>query len=379
MGKRKHRRNKSDDDDDSIPMSDGSRLNSTPKDPRLYFQKVNIFYGETGTGKTIVMLEAMKLLQNMIPLWFIICPTNNSNETYTGRIPKCCIKTKVNIKFLQKLYKRQEQTMEIFRRVNRMETLEKLFSRCADDEIKYKLRKMNSDAKKLLRKIERSDEPLTVKNEQRKNINKLHKEYTVAIYKAQINLHRKALRKRKGLSNDERLALKFLNLNPNVGLIFDDTGAEVEKYASEEVVSKFFYQGRHDFLTSFFLYQDDKSIKPPLRRSPKTSIFTSSEAALSFFDTKTNSVSKAKRKKAMLAIDACFNSPYEGEKNNRKLVYQKENVNEPFTYIVANNYEDEKFKLGCPALWEFSDNLPVKSKREAEKNNTFVDQYLDSY
>ena len=359
-----------------ITLDDGSYLEYVPKDPRVYFHKVNIFYGESNSGKTVVMLEAMKMLSDYIPVWFIISPTNKSNNSYTDRIPPCCIKYTVKIEFLETLYKRQEYLMEIYRQVNRLPVLESLFKRCADSEVSNIVSQIKENAKKKITRVKRDTSlDVSMKKAHMKSINKTLTEYLTAIYKTIIRYHKQKIEKLSNLTVDEAITLKFLDLNPNVGLIFDDTGAEVEKYGKKEVVQKFFYQGRHGFATSFFLYQDDKTMKPGLRRNTPTGVFTTPESATSFFETKTNAHSKTIRQKAILAIKGCFELDKGEDEHYRKLVYQKGKVN-PFGYMIANNYEDDDFKVGCEALWEFQRKLPVRSREDTQKSNPFLSQYI---
>ncbi len=361
--------------DQFLVLGDGSHLNYAPKDPKIYFCKMNILYGETGSGKTIVMLECMKLLKPYIPLWFIISPTNNSNQAYTDRVPPCCIKTEVNITFLEALYKRQEYIMEIYRKVNKLDTLESLFAKCADSKTMRIVKRFKSNAAKKIKYINRDTKlDVSLKKAHIKAINKTLNEYLANIYKTVIRFSRDELMEQK-LTGDESIALKFLDINPNVAVIFDDTGAEVEKYGKKEVVKKFFYQGRHEFATVFFLYQDDKEVKPGLRKNTATNIFTTAESAMSYFDTKTNAHTKQTRTRAMLAIKTCFEEvPGSNVKHNRKLVYQRGKA-DPFSYMVADNYEDDDFYVGCDALWEFSSRLPLRSTKESQKSNPFLAQY----
>lgn len=362
--------------DQFLTLDDGSHLNYAPKDPKTYFQKTNILYGETNSGKTVVMLEAMKLLQPFISLWFIICPTNSSNGAYTDRIPGCCIKHEVDVNFLEALYKRQEYIMEIYRKVNRIEVLELLFNKCADSVTHNIVRRIKANATRKINKVE-SDNSLDISMQRAhvKAINKTLNEYIINIYKTIIRFSRDKLNKMK-LTEDEFIALKFLDLNPNIAIIFDDTGAEIDKFAKNETIRKFFYQGRHEFVTVFFLFQNVTDFKPGLRKNVSTNVFTTAESAIAFFETRTNSQTKQTVERAKLAIKACFQqAPGLNVKHHRKLVYQK-GKDDGFSYMVADNYEDDIFRVGCESLWEFSARLPLRTKKETQKSNPFLSEYM---
>lgn len=357
-------------------LDDGSHLQYAPPDPKRYFQKMNILYGETDSGKTVVMLEAMKILQPYIPLWFIICPTNNSNNAYTDRIPGCCIKHEVDVTFLEALYKRQEYIMEIYRKVNKLPVLESLFMKSTDPKTLRLVKRIKLNAARKIKRIT-GDASLetSMKKAHIKAINKTLEEYLVSIYKTIIRFNRDQFSRVK-LTGDESVALKFLDLNPNIGLIFDDIGAEIDKHSRNETIKKFFYQGRHEFATVFFLFQNTSDFKPGLRRNVRTNIFTTAESATGFFDTRTNANTKQTMERARMAIKACFEqAPGSNVKHFRKLVYQKGKA-DGFAYMVADNYEDDDFRCGCQALWEFSSRLPLRSKKETASANPFLSKYV---
>lgn len=361
-----------------LPLEGGGRLSYLKTTPELYYQKVNMLYGLTGTGKTIVMLEAMKLLSDRIPLWFVISPTNKSNNMYTNRVPNCCIMTEIDIEFLEILYKRQEYMMEIYQKVNQLSALKEVFKLCADNTVLRIIKGVKRDTKKRVAAVKRNKKlDIGTMKGHIKAIKLTRDEGLKTIYKITIDANRKKLLERK-LTPEQEMVVTFLNINPNVGLILDDTGAEVDKYKKKEVVKKFFYQGRHEFATVFFLFQDDKEIAPPLRKNPRTSVFTTEEVALGFFGTKTNGVTKELERRAEKVIKACFEKSSSGVEHHRKLVYQRGTAS-PFSYIVAENYEHDDFKVGADALWEFSKKLPIRSKSDASKTNPFIAQYVSGY
>ena len=180
---------------------------------------------------------------------------------------------------------------------------------------------------------------------------------------------------RTDLSDDERTSLKFIDLNPNIGIIFDDCAAEVKKWGKAEVTKKLFYQGRHLNITSFWAFQDDKDITPALRKNGRNSFFTTTECATSHFDTKTNGHSSATRKKAIKFIETCFKQDMMPVVHFRKLVYIK-GAPDPFRYTVADEYED--FKLGGAATWDLAKSIPRKSNTEVSRQNPFLNRYVFS-
>lgn len=360
---------------DHLILEDGTRLSFLEKDYKLYFNKVNLFYGESGFGKGKLIDEACYLLKDHIPVWFVVSPTNSQNRQYTDKLDTIYIKPEISVEFLNMLYQRQMDVTEVYAKANQIEVLAALFKRCADASTHNTVEKIKKTTARRIVSVKRNKnlDP-SAKKAHTEAIRKTEHEYLSAIYKTMIRFHRDNLEGRTDLSPEERTSLKFLDLNPNVGVIFDDCAAEVKKWGKAEVTKKLFYQARHCNVTSFWAFQDDKDITPPLRKNGRNSFFTTQECATSHFDTRTNGHSSVTRKKALKCIEACFKQDLPVE-HFRKLVYIK-GGSDPFKYTVADQYEE--FKLGGQASWEFAKSIPRKSNADVSRRNPFLNKYVFS-
>ncbi len=356
-----------------LTLDDGSKLNFLDKDPLIYFNKVNLFYGESGFGKGKLIEEAMFLLKDMIPVWFVVSPTNSQNRQYTNKLDSVFIKTEISVEFIELLYKRQMDAGEVYAQANQIQVLAELFKKCSDA---LTANKVDQIKKATARQVvatnkNRSLDP-SAKKAHLEAIRKTEHKYLTEIYKAAIRFNRDKLERRSDLSPEEKTSIKFLDLNPNIGIIFDDCAAEVKKWGKAEVTKKLFYQSRHCHTTSFWAFQDDHDITPPLRKNGRNNFFTTPECATSYFSTKTNSQSATTRKRATLAIEKCFKQDLPVE-HYRKLVYIK-GISDPLQYTVADEYDE--FKLGGKSSWDFAKSIPRKSTSEVSKKNPYMHKYI---
>ena len=56
-----------------------------------------IFYGETGTGKSTIIIDLLWNLSSKIPSCFVISPTESQNGTYHEIIPKMMIDARTDL------------------------------------------------------------------------------------------------------------------------------------------------------------------------------------------------------------------------------------------------------------------------------------------
>lgn len=379
-----------------LPMRTGGFLYHVEKTYKLYYNRASMLYGPTNTGKSIIVLEAMKLLAPRIPIWFVICPTNVSHGLYTDRVPDFCIKKTTDPAFIDLLYKRQELAADLYRKVNNPKTLQSLYSLAPSNakieaEIKRAMYSAQANINKLKNSNLSADHKLGAIADIRQNLI----EYINGLQKQVIMKHRASVSRRieselSRLAKNTPLATEWTNLKtalifvdfvPDVGVVLDDTGADMKdtsKKKSKEsagfaVLTKLCFQGRHNFMTALNCWQELIPGYPSLRTNPRTTIFTNAESATSFFQVSTtNGVSKELHNRAMAAIEVCFSS----DKFNKLVYIREERPDRQFQYIRATSYKHIPFRVGCPALWEFDKKLPKAHRAGDIASNALVGNYV---
>lgn len=356
------------DEDKSLILSDKTRLHWLPKDYKLFFNKTTLIFGQPETGKTTIVNEFLYLLKDHIPNIFVWAPTNASNNTYTGKVPSRCIKAEMTVKGIEKLVTRQRNLAEVYQNSNNLEILSRLFSRVATEEERRVVLVVINRANLAIKANEKQTTDFTLRRSQKDEIENCRDRFLRKFYKKVIQKNKFVLQADPELTLEEKGAVEYLNLNPNMLIIFDDCAAQFKKmFKMTNAFKEIFFNIRWLNLTLIITTQDDKEIESELRKTSMVQIFTSSQIATANFDRSSNFYSKDMRQKAQKCIQTVF------EQNAlvphyRKLVYVR-GKNDPFRYMIADIHDN--FKFGCPTLWELNDNYNKKSKPAIERNPFF--------
>lgn len=362
------------DEHKHLTLKDGSRLGWLEKNYKLFLNKMTLIFGASESGKSTIIDEIMVLIKPYIPLGFVICPTNKTNQAYTGKVPRRCIKDGKNLKklarWLEMLLERQEDACEMYMIANNVDNLKALFSRCNDSHASKLAQLVCKGARDSMIFVDNAkDLNFAQKKAQKTSIMKDRDRTIRKIYKTTIRFNKLKLES-ADLSDLERAALTFLDLNPQIYLIFDDCASTFKQlYKLTPAIKKIFYEGRHKFISTILCSQDDKEIDSELRKNSMTSIFTTSRISTSTFDRTSNGYPKHDRVRAKLAIEKVFKQEPNKPKHYQKLVYLQ-NQPDPFRYTIADLYPD--FKMGCDAIWDFDNKLHDGNATEVTDNPFFA-------
>ena len=241
--------------------------------------------------------------------------------------------------------------------VNNKDRLRRLFLKVSNMKLRETEATVVASAQDLIHRTE-NDESLDFIQRKKdiSDVKKSRDEYLTTLYKHVIRVNRRRLIKMH-LSDEEMFVVKYLDFNPNILIVFDDCGAVfTKKMQKNKTVQKVFFQGRHSYITTIFVFQDDINLESSLRKNAFMNIFTTQQCAQAYFERSSNNFSKDERKTATKIINTIL-SPAR-KKEHRKLVYMRDAEN-PFFYTVAGLYDT--FKFGCPALWKYCNKLRVAS------------------
>jgi len=365
-------------DEDYLDVRDGSKIYFLPKDYKYFLRKLTLVFGGSGSGKTTLLDEIMKLCQPHVPNVFVIARTNTANAAYDGKVAPVCIQdgrnAKKTVQWLENFLVRQKNAAGAYTKAHNIKILKPLFTRASNRKSALLEETILERARANLIYIESVTELNPAqKRAQRKKIEKNRDETLISLYRSVIRCRKDELEKIKNdLSEDEATALSFLDFNPHAMLILDDCASQFKLWTKmSTAIKELFYEGRHYFITTVIISQDDKEIDSELRKGSMVSLFTTDQIAISNFTRTSNSYPKHIAQRAKACIEAVFKLEKGEPDHFQKLAYIR-GLPDPFRYTVAELYDD--FQMGSPAIWEFSKRIEESSNKKRD-NNPLVERY----
>lgn len=321
-------------------------------DYRKFLDKSTILYGETGTGKSFVIVDILYHLKPHCDQIIVICPTDRQNHTYDrGLVPLPCIHYTITPKLLDDIWERQSALGAVYSRANNPDILASLFNKCNSNEAKIIINNINKKLSDYKDEIN-GDESCTDKSTKITNMEGECNKLILLIYKHHINENRDKLLLCQ-LTPDEKFSLKYHNLNPRMVLIFDDCTDLLFKYKRHPVIQKLFYQGRWSYITTILACHTDKALDAELKKNAFVSIFTEEPCARAYFERKSTDLDKEGRSRA---IDAC-KSAFTPLARHQKLIFLREEKKfYRFTSTARNNFE-----FGSPIIREYCAQIQAES------------------
>jgi len=339
----------------SIQVGD-TKVDKLDKNKTYFFNKNTIIYGASGTGKSTIIKEILKILVKDVSKIFVFSPTADENNDYKGIIPNCCIFREVDIKQLEKIYNHQKGSTLIYNNVNNIDSLKRLALMVASYDEKLFIQNIFQTASKKIELIESSS--ISNKLIEINSIKNIKHDYLKKHYKQIIR--RNKTRLLNMVRDKDKNIIKYIDYNPNCIIIMDDCGAELKKFQKTEVIRQIFFQGRHKHLNLILSLQDDLKLASSIKKNAFVSIFTTRQVASAYFNRSSTNYSKRERHKADAIIDQVF-----AHTDYKKLVYLR-GTKQPFRYIQAEQYEP--FRFGCSSLWKIDDLINKKTKKDNWSN-----------
>jgi energy-coupling factor transporter ATP-binding protein EcfA2 len=331
-----------------------------------------VMYGESNSGKSTIIYHMLKLLRPYIPTFIVVSPTAASNGDYDDRIPAVLIFKEPTKETFQAIYQRQEAAAAFYRKANKLDILESLYIKIRDkkmDNIIVAIKRKRIFAKQKVR--EQYSRDLAKMDAEIKSIDETHDETLRNIYRVVIRKHKDFLRRKYQLSSEQKYCLKYLDFNPNLGLIIDDCAAQIKAWGKDETIGKIFYQGRHNYITSIYTFQHDKLLDTNFRQNAFNSIFTTEKCARAYFTRGTNNFDKEEQNKVKSVLKQVFTDS-DPAKKFQKFVYQRESK-QPYYRFVAQTFP--KFKVCYPYVQKYCEL--VKSTEECyDESNPFMRNFL---
>jgi hypothetical protein len=361
-----------------------------------FIDRTTCIIGPSGTGKTTVAKQIMYGLKDSIDQIVVVNSTENGNKAYTGTVDPLFIhfrpwlpeSNKINVgargggrgddekkgiyRFLDTLWKRQEMLVEIYRRANKIKSLDKLYSRLhRDDKIEGDkfIEIINRKRNRTINGI-KSDSKISAGEREQKirEIDEKFESILIATYKKFIIPNIQYLYEEYGrFSEDEKYAFQYIDLNPRILVIFDDCSAELKTFFNRDVFRKMFYQNRHAKITFIIICQDDTDLTPNLKKNVFQAIYTSDVASTSNFERKSSGLPKAMQKDIVeQIIPAIFKD------DNKKLVFYRTDPKKQLFYYWQTDIPPP-FKFGSQALNDLCESIRIKDS-SLNEDNPFYDR-----
>ena len=343
-----------------------------PNDINSIMNKSVILYGPSGSGKTRIIRDFMHTTKLCYPLVFAFVPTNAQKHDYDSLIPKPLVFESFDLKNIKEIYTRQKSTTEVYNNANNLKILNSLFLRIATPKDKIFHKKLLFFKDHAITKSEQKNQSLADKKSKYDEIEEIFKNKLIHFYKQVINPNVRKLQA-MDLSEKEKYALTFRNLNPRILILFDDAFTEVMdlirkgKKQKDETIKNFFYKGRWANITHWYGFQDEKGLDSEIRKNVFINVFTDKQVAMSYFTRPANSFTCLEKKKAEAVINAVFSE--ENIPQHYKLVYSRSDKNK-FYYIIANEYVDNDIQMCSKSVRDFCKKIG-KVEDNFDTNNPF--------
>jgi hypothetical protein len=323
-----------------------------------FLDKTTLLFGESGTGKSFVMVDILYQLQPHVEQIIVISPTDRNNHTYDGGlVPLPCIHYEITKQLLINIWERQTALAAVYSRANKLETLRQLYAMIPNDSSAGIIESIHKKLRDFKNEITQTD-PSTAGSKIADMENECRRLVTM-IWKDAINKHRGRLQ-RLALTEDQKYSLNYLNLNPRLVLIFDDCTEQLKKFKTDPVIQKLFYQGRHVYITALIACHTDKALDPELKKNAYVSFFTEETCARCYFMKDSTSLDKEGKKRADDALKTAF-TPLA---KHQKLVWIRNDKN--FYKYTASAHSG--FRFGSQYIWDFCNRIKVDGSTMAPGN-----------
>lgn len=351
------------------------------KSPYGLHNKSGMFYGLSGTGKTVLINDFMYRMKDMFPKVVVFSPTNQEKHDYDGIVPSPLVYEDFTLENIKELYEHQRAAAQVYNNANNLKVLHGLFKKVATRKSHQYLNRLLNMKNRALMDIEKNYKDPGQRKSKREEVKDMMREKLIAFYKSIIKPHKAKFQGNRNLTDKEALAIKYLDYNPHILVIFDDAMKEIMamikegKKNNDNVLENFFFKGRHAKITHFYAFQDDGGLDPGIRKNAFVNFFTSKNVALHFFNATANNFSPYEKKKAASIIEDVF--AHANEKGHplehAKLVYMRDNKN-PFQYVIADVHDD--FRMCSAAVRAYCKKVR-RDDSAIDTSNTHMSAFMD--
>lgn len=349
-------------------MANNIRIKTLPREPSQFLLKNIVMYGANKSGKTTLLLDIMSQIRPYIPNVVAFAPTADSNNSLKGVVPDILINRRVELSKIKEVYTRQKDSAIAYNNANDPEVLQSLFKRVAGNSQIAIEQKIIQIQVLMDRKLEQGAMSTIERSKQSKKISEMSNAFRVSLYKTTIRSTANVLVK-MNLTSVERQAIKFLDFNPHLLMIFDDCASIfTKKFQNDPMIKDLFYMYRHSFITIIFTFQDDLGLESFLRKNASLSFFTTQQCANAYFERSSNSFSRDIKSDASEKASIIFDKNQNAIPEFSKLLYVRDDLF-PIRYYTAELHET--FRFGSKSLWKFCEKIDQIRRANQSISSTF--------
>lgn len=328
--------------------------------PELFQDKMTIIFGASQSGKSVVVVDILHSLRSWADQIVVISPTNAQNHTYTDIVPGPLIWAKLTSEFLNDFWERQEMMQATYSRANNLDILRGMFLRCAPSD-KKAIDAHLAREKEAAIYTARRDGKLT----QIKEIETHNRAFLLPFYKDTIIRNKSRL---GALTDAEDFAVRYIDFNPRIVLVFDDCTADIKNMRKHKVIQELFYQGRHSAVTTIIAAHTEKALDPELRKNAFTVMWTEPASAVSYC------AKEFKDDRDMSsAMRAAIHATFVPDRKYQKLALIR--TERRFVRFTATFRLDQGFRFGSSVLWDFMEKI-TRGDHEVSDTNKFMSDFI---
>lgn len=334
----------------------------------LFLNRLTILYGESGTGKTMLISHILHSLKDKIPIAIVANPTNKLNKSYDSIFPPQAIHDDMTKDLLIRIFKRQTQSLAMHNLIHDIDVLDPIFRKVASGEDHQKIQKLKDVLGRTVRSIR--DEYEEIEGEHMINkVNEMHKEKCINIMRKSIFKKQASLLNDHMLTEEQQIIVKNINFNPNILLLLDDCASSVKEWKDLKEMKQLFFEGRHYHATVIIAMQNESILPPPLRNNAHINIFTTEAVVNTYFKKESSGVSTSQRKKIYDIAKVIFEDSCDRKRPNyKKMCFFGPviKVDKRIQYIIA---KPRIFRFGSDIYWELCKRIKKNEHSDMSTNS----------
>lgn len=355
-----------------IRMTSGCKIPFIKKSSKTYLDKSVLILGPSNTGKTISVRDIIYELKDEIPTFYFIVSESSKKQYEDAAQHEKLIKSDISKKEFENMWKRQEESTEIYNKCHSLKNLKPIFDKFYPND--QTLKNVGLQVQEQINStVARTD----ISNDEKARI---MKEMSDKYKNNSIDFIRNKIKKFDvknrfiTLTAEEQNIINFMDFNPRIALVLDDITSKIPKWAKyfnkdpdqDSVFTKIFYEGRHNYITFILISHDISIIQPPsLRISTRLVLFCSQEILLNYITCKSHGIDKDLQNRFKEACKYIYNKS--DHMKYAKIVYDRDDTINPIKYTVAKVYP-EMPKVGDPYITKLLEQIHDKKSELKNKH-----------
>lgn len=340
-----------------IQLEDNLCLREFECTPEKLMNKSILLVGSRNSGKTCCTIDLMHVLKDMIPICIVFNATESSNCCFGKIVSSVFLHTEINLDKISEIWRRQEITSNIYKLVNDIDHLRGIINLYNISNFDKSFQDVSDYEEKTINNIKDKERDNNVRLVKISKAQTKFKELKIELCKKFVEEIKKKIENKEysddKLNDEQKLILKYIKINPNVLLIFDDCSSILKSMMNTHVIRKLFYQARHVNITFIITAQDDIDIASSLRKNANIIFLCDTTVTNSYFERASNGFNNRIKQLTKRYSDTLFKKPY------LKLVYDKDDINNRFTYYLPKIHES--FQFGSEEIQEYINKVKKKN------------------